>query len=426
MIYYNKSMFDRYGEDTPMDYYLRGEWTIDKLYEVAAIFNEDTNNDGVIDQFGFIGTSVYEFLGANQLPLAEFDPRTTTFRLALGDPRQQEILQNALDMILSRVIQPFGWTAAALFPQGRLAMAGYEAYFADTLRAMEDEWSVAPYPTGKYGDPNVKYIRPWGAGVAFGAANGYAGMQFIQYSYMRDEQLDSEALPPWTGARRTARDIASNKQPYFSLHIGIPHFRTAVDNINYEMTEAGGKPFSQLFEENRSALEALIADFNSIEEGWVEPKKFVYGGPIDFESGMGYLNMPPPEGVTQEIIANGIDGHSLRIVVEDEEEYYQIFGSTVDSIPIAGPLTGAATYLITFDYQVVAASSDPDFQPRINVEMMPGGMGWAHINVRQGDSGRAELRSVIYSDLPNIHFVIGFMGGTELIIDNFDIVQLDE
>jgi ABC-type glycerol-3-phosphate transport system substrate-binding protein len=417
MIFYNKSMFDRYGEDTPMDYYKRGEWTIDKLYEVAEIFNEDINNTGVIDQFGFKGTSPYEFLFANQLPIAEFDPLTTTFRLALGDQRQQEVLQDAFDKVSAGIITPFNWEAAQLFPQGRLAMASYEGYFASTLGAMEDEWSVAPYPVGKYGDASKKFMKPWGAGVAVGAANGYAGMQFIQYSYMRDEGYFDAV---WSGERKAALDICVNKDSFFSLHMGIPNFRNAVDQINYSSNSTGSS-YLTLFEESRSALEALIADFNAIEEGWVEPKKFVYMGPVDFESGMGYLTLPPGEGVTQEIIDGGIEGKSLRITLEDED-YFLIFGSTVDSIPIAGPITGANAYLITFDYEIIAASGDA----QISVEMEPGGMGWAGIPVRQGDKGRAELRSTIYTDLPNIHFALFFEGGTELLIDNFDIMLLDE
>jgi len=415
MLFYNKSMFNRYGEDTPMDYYNRGEWTIDKLYEVARIFNEDTMNTGEIDQFGFVGTSVYEFLGANQLPLAEFDPVTSQFRLALGDQRQQEILQDAMDNVLAGNIQPFGWTASQLFPRGQLAMAGYEEWFANSLTAMEDEWSVAPYPTGKYGDPDTKYIRPWGVGVATGARNGYAGIQYQLYTYMRDEELRDETMAPWTGERGATREIARDKKSYFSLHIGIPNFRTVVDQINYEMIESGGKPFSALFEERRSELEAIVNDFNAIEEGWVEPKQFIYLGPVNFENGMEYLNMPPPEGVTQTIIDNGIDGKSLKITM-DEEGFFPIFGSTVDSLSIAG---GQREYRVTFDYEVISADNSMD--PMFVAFMNPGQLGWAEQYVRNGDKGRAELRVSIRDDKPDYYLEVRFMGGKEILIDNFDI-----
>ncbi len=413
MIFFNKTMFDRYGVDTPLDYYERGEWTIDTLYEVAREFNEDTTGDGVLDQFGFVGTSVYEFLGANQLPLAEYDPITSKFRLALGDTKQQEVLQDALDHIVNGDIQPFAWTAATLFPQGNLAMAGYEEWFHTSLGSMEDEWGLAPYPTGKYGDPNVKYVRPWGSGVASGADNGYAGIQYQLFSYQKAEE--AALVAPWTGERAAARDAIINKDSYFSMHIGIPNFRPVVDAVNYGMAESGGKPFSALFEERRTELEGIIEDFNGIEEGWVEPKQFTNPGPVDFENGMGYLAFAPDAAlVTQEIIDGGIEGKSLKITMT-ESGWHPIFGSTAESLSYVG---GSKAYRVTFDYEIVAATeADPMFYTLTN----PGEIGWTEQHVLAGESGTFDMVMNIIEDMEDMYFTICFFGGTEVLIDNFNI-----
>lgn len=49
---YNKDMFERAGLEDPYDLWLAGEWTWDKVTEIAKKLTQDTDNDGVIDQFG--------------------------------------------------------------------------------------------------------------------------------------------------------------------------------------------------------------------------------------------------------------------------------------------------------------------------------------------------------------------------------------
>lgn len=416
MVFYNKSMFDRYGVDTPMEYYERGEWNIDTMYEIASEFNEDTDNDGVVDQFGFVGTSVYEFLGANQLPLAEYDTNASKFTLSLGNQKQLDVLQDALDHIISGDIQPFGWTAANLFPQGKLAMAGYEEWFAYSLGAMEDDWSVAPYPVGKYGDKNRKYVRPWGAGVAAGAANGYAGMQYAAYTFAQDELYAAQSeTAPWTGERGTARKIATNeKTSYFSMHIGIPGFRSVVDTINYGMTAEGGKPVSALFDEQKTVLEQIIGDFNNMQEGWVAPREFINPGPINFEDGMGYLTLQVDPAVHQSIADEGIDGKSLHITL-DQSGWYQVFGSSPDALDFVG---GGKAYDISFDYRIITAGED---DPMFYTLYYPGEGGWTEVHVTEGEEGHFAMTMAVSDDAEGMYFTVCFFGGTDIMIDNFNI-----
>mgnify|MGYP001024309207 CR=1 FL=1 len=49
---YNKDMFEREGLEDPYELYLAGEWTWDKVTELAKKLTKDTDNDGVIDQWG--------------------------------------------------------------------------------------------------------------------------------------------------------------------------------------------------------------------------------------------------------------------------------------------------------------------------------------------------------------------------------------
>jgi ABC-type Fe3+ transport system permease subunit len=62
-------------------------------------------------------------------------------------------------------------------------------------------------------------------GVASGAVNGYAGMQFAIYSALRTIEDAKLETGVWKGERKEALDTCVNKKSYFTLHIGIPNFR---------------------------------------------------------------------------------------------------------------------------------------------------------------------------------------------------------
>lgn len=54
MIFYNKTIFENNGLDTPLDYYNRGEWDWNTLKDLAIQLTQDTDGDGNIDSWGFL------------------------------------------------------------------------------------------------------------------------------------------------------------------------------------------------------------------------------------------------------------------------------------------------------------------------------------------------------------------------------------
>lgn len=52
---YNRDMFEREGLEDPYELYLAGEWTWEKVTELAKQLTKDTDNDGVVDQYGIAG-----------------------------------------------------------------------------------------------------------------------------------------------------------------------------------------------------------------------------------------------------------------------------------------------------------------------------------------------------------------------------------
>lgn len=51
-VMWNKSMFEREGLPSLYDIYEAGDWTYDKMVEIAIALTRDTSGDGVVDQFG--------------------------------------------------------------------------------------------------------------------------------------------------------------------------------------------------------------------------------------------------------------------------------------------------------------------------------------------------------------------------------------
>lgn len=52
---FNKQMLDNANLEDPRELYKRGEWTWDKFVEYCQILTQDTDGDGVVDQYGFTG-----------------------------------------------------------------------------------------------------------------------------------------------------------------------------------------------------------------------------------------------------------------------------------------------------------------------------------------------------------------------------------
>ena len=55
MFFYNKNIFEREGLENPYELMKKGEWTWEKMEELARKATKDTDNDGVIDQWGLAG-----------------------------------------------------------------------------------------------------------------------------------------------------------------------------------------------------------------------------------------------------------------------------------------------------------------------------------------------------------------------------------
>ncbi|MDE6420677.1 MAG: extracellular solute-binding protein, partial [Lachnospiraceae bacterium] len=95
MLAYNKQILDDAGLEYPEDLYARGEWTWDKWREYMIQLTQDTNGDGVIDQYGYCSRwdfTVYNLLMSNGATIASTENET------LSSPEVGEMLDFMYNM----------------------------------------------------------------------------------------------------------------------------------------------------------------------------------------------------------------------------------------------------------------------------------------------------------------------------------------
>lgn len=87
---YNKTMIDDLGLEDPQELYKNGEWTWEKFEELAMKGNQDTNNDGTMDVYGYGGIFT-DFV--NGLVLNNGGTIAANTTEGLSSPQVQEALE---------------------------------------------------------------------------------------------------------------------------------------------------------------------------------------------------------------------------------------------------------------------------------------------------------------------------------------------
>ena len=92
LFYYNKTMFEEYGEKTPKEYYMEGNWTWETMEKCLEAITKDLDSDGKKDTYG----SGWIWNLANQLQTKiDVDGKML---LMLDDPKCEEMYRKWLDM----------------------------------------------------------------------------------------------------------------------------------------------------------------------------------------------------------------------------------------------------------------------------------------------------------------------------------------
>jgi len=145
VIAYNKDLFDDAGVPYPTE-----NWTVEEFLEMAGKLTIDTDGDGRIDQYGYMGDFDHGTFGD-----AILSPDRT--RCTLDTPESARLLQLNVDLRLKYKVSPpredaLNSMGAAEIPflMGRIAMWKAAAWYFPMLRRKIDsfDWDIAFMPTG--------------------------------------------------------------------------------------------------------------------------------------------------------------------------------------------------------------------------------------------------------------------------------------
>lgn len=182
VVYYNTDLFDAAGVAYPED-----DWTWDDFITTAKALTQDTDADGVVDQYGLGGeVSIFRtvpFVVQNQGVVVDNVDNPT--RLTLNRQVSLEALQWIVDWRLVHGIVPDREEEAAMDSESRF-IGGTTAMFLNSRRGTSTyreitafNWDVAPLPTGV---TKASLLHSDGFCMSAQTENKDAAWAFIEYS----------------------------------------------------------------------------------------------------------------------------------------------------------------------------------------------------------------------------------------------------
>lgn len=274
-IFWNKTLFDRYGLPDLYELYEKGEWTWDKFKEIALAGNQDTDGDGEYDVHGFNWREnlVWSFMSSNG---ADAVKKTDAgIELALETPEALEALEFYADFE-QNVPQQKGWlgdwqSQIWNFRDGSVCMC-YEAWWISSsyLGEMQDEWGFVPFPKGPSGTEYVSYGKE---ASPFMMLNGIEKpeevaqiMDLIFQIFDDEEDWDEAVMAAFekNATDSTAVDICLelSQKNQISPLMGFKDLNEMINKMMDSLGNGEQTPQTAL-EANRSALEAAVADIQN-------------------------------------------------------------------------------------------------------------------------------------------------------------------
>lgn len=164
-MFYNKEIFARENLPDPYELMMNGEWTWEKMREIAKAATKDTDGDGVIDQWGIGGIDMdIGLIYSNGATFADIKDGKAV--LNLRDPKVVEALNFYYELahvdksLYSKFTygeEPPWDIAATMFQDGKIAMFWYQYWKIDDFKDnMADDYGLLLPPYGP-SDPDKKY-----------------------------------------------------------------------------------------------------------------------------------------------------------------------------------------------------------------------------------------------------------------------------
>lgn len=282
-IFYNKTLFERYNLPDLYELYENGEWTWDKMKEIALAGNQDLDGDGEygeddIHGFNWRENLIWSYMASNG---ADAVKKTDAgVELALDTPEAMEAMEAYADF-LQNVPTLTGWlgdwqSEIWNFRDGKSCMC-YEAWWisygyltkADGT-GMQDDWGFVPFPKGPSGTEDVSYNKEASALIMLnGIEKPEEVAQIIDLIFQSfDGEEDwADAIEATFEAQANdakAVQIASDLMGKVSISplMGFNSLNTLVNDM-LKSIENGEQTPQTALEANKSALDAAISDIQT-------------------------------------------------------------------------------------------------------------------------------------------------------------------
>lgn len=189
-IVFNKTMMSTHAElESPYQLVENGQWTIDKLFEMASAVAED-NGDGQWDEndtYGISGwgwTALISFVTSSDLKIADKDEDTGTYYIAYGDniERTLALIDKVYDMYHAdySYMWPSNFTTTIDFTEGKSLFQLRSTKELQTIAASGISFGVLPYPKFDSAQESYKHLN-------------WNGLMCVPSS-IKDKQMVSEVL----------------------------------------------------------------------------------------------------------------------------------------------------------------------------------------------------------------------------------------
>lgn len=427
-IFYNVTMFENNGLTTPAEYYANGEWTFETFEEVAMELTQDTDGDGVNDQYGYMSWMDDLPAIANGGEFVRYQDDGTV-ELAWKDPKTIAGMQMVTDMFNTKnyATVDFNNMWYEMFKEGRLAMGGERHMFMRNLTndGVKFEFAWAPYPIGPDNTDGKLPATVSGYGIPVGAKNPEAAATYLYAMADYNNQFYEDE---W-GKYLTEDQLALVAE---AAEIGRAAWFGGVGNlwgIQWDVWGAlkwGGEDAASVVERFTPAWQAEVDVANQkFEMPTIEA--FSPIAPIDFEDGeMGWLKTNAAEFVITDDPAEAIDGKSLKVTGTEGTAWSVLLYADYD----AAPTPDYHQYTLTFDYKILQDMKD-DYglivraRPYDTIFEDVNTQGWVTADkLLAGDTGTMTA-TLNFQGIAKPAFFIYAGGDFDFVIDNVSIVEAE-
>lgn len=225
-VVFNRDLIEAEGLEDPYELYANGEWTFEKMTEMARKATRDTDGDGIVDQWGLSDTDPKNFIYAYGGAITRRDADGRVY-YAMDEPEAVAGLRQWVDWVKVEQIASGGENE---FGTGQIAMAFLPLYAIGAHNDWPFSHGILPYPQSPYTDAPT--FLPGGADAWFIPANSEYPLGLIaldNFLFPLDSYYDT--LDDYIAAR------IADRESYEILYEAMENFWPE----DYHMNFLGGR-----------------------------------------------------------------------------------------------------------------------------------------------------------------------------------------